>query len=90
MGGSGKAMRAAMSISLPRLVSVRAGRRNEGRGWPAGACPWAGLWPDPRAGHDGGYIAGHDGGYIAIHDGGHIAGHDGVVSPAMTVLYRRP
>ena len=24
----------------------------QSRGWPAGACPRAGLWPDPWAGHD--------------------------------------
>src|SRR5208282_104543 len=39
--------------ALPGLGPV-GGRAKASRGWPAGACPRAGLWPDPWAGHDGG------------------------------------
>jgi hypothetical protein len=30
-----------------------AGNSAKRRGWPAGACPRAGFWPDPWADHDG-------------------------------------
>ncbi len=44
---------------LPTCVITRVGPvthnfllQNQSHGWPAGACPRAGRWPDPWAGHD--------------------------------------
>ncbi len=36
------------------LVAIKVLKTTEKRGWSAGACPWAGLQPDPEADHDEG------------------------------------
>src|ERR1019366_8790968 len=38
----------------PGVTHDFAARSTASRGWPAGACPRAGHWPDPWAGHDTG------------------------------------